>query len=142
MFENSLLNKKQTQDSKCARCSNKMYFGNDEYKLELAGHPNLASPHRIDDKNVFYDDNNYHLCCLACNYNGNHNIRRCIENPAVNVSVDLSVLLLNKCKENVKKLLRKNLINSSKLFYVSKLTNNLKMKKNDVSRWNKFFAHT
>ncbi len=94
----SLLKKKLEQKELCYKCNIKLYFGDENGIMRfIVG--NKASPDRIDNNNCFYNDNNYHLVCVSCNYVENSNYRIHILNRAKNNPIFFTIALLEECKK-------------------------------------------
>ncbi len=97
-YKASLQIKRIAQKDICFTCKSLMYFGDHKGIFREKNNGRKVSPDRVDDANVFYDNDNFNLVCCSCNFIGKHNIRTHIESKAENVPVDLTTHLLQQCK--------------------------------------------
>jgi hypothetical protein len=98
-----LLEKKQSTCDRCFLCDRGLYFGDAESKLQMSHVGNQASPDRVDNTNVFYDEDNFNLVCVSCNLNESTSIRQYVEHMPTKVDIPLSSSLIQECISWLKK---------------------------------------
>ncbi len=96
-FKKVLLAKKASQLGHCLKCNDKLYFGDEEGFLRLCNKENQVSPDRIDNNNIFYDDGNFRLVCVKCNFPENRSGRMDVETKAKNKPILFTPDLLKEC---------------------------------------------
>ncbi len=94
-----LLEKRKRQADKCSKCARLMTFGDKNGIIMLVNVDTCAGTDRIDNGNVFYDDDNYTLVCLSCNFAEDYNVRKIIRYPVGNRNIPLSEKIRLECIE-------------------------------------------
>ncbi len=88
-----LLKKKDLQQKRCFKCTKKLYFG-----TKFVNVNNKASPDRIDNHNIFYDEDNFRLVCIKCNEAGICKVRTHVKYKVENNTIPFTKDLIEECK--------------------------------------------